>query len=76
MPVGAVAEALAAPVPEDVRRERVVEALVGLGYPVKQAGEAVDAVVAAPAAGPSSDPVADLDVPATLRAALRHLSGR
>ena len=76
VPVGAVAEALAAPVPEDVRRERVVEALVGLGYPVKQAGEAVDAVVAAPAAGPSSDPVADLDVPATLRAALRHLSGR
>jgi len=64
----------AAPAPAvvagDARKEQVVEALVGLGYPVKLAGETVDAVVAA------EEPDAPADVPATLRAALRHLSGR
>ncbi len=56
----------------DPRKDKVVEALVGLGYPVKQAGDAVDAVL-------SDDPdgtAADADVPGALRAALRHLSGR
>ncbi|MDQ1288493.1 MAG: holliday junction helicase RuvA [Actinomycetota bacterium] len=43
-------------------REQVVEALVGLGWSAKQAGEAVDAV-----SGEGGD------VPAILRAALRHL---
>lgn len=64
------APAAAAPVAPagDARKDKVVEALVGLGYPVKLAGDAVDVVVA--------DGAAEADVPATLRAALRHLSGR
>lgn len=66
-----------APVPVvvvgDARKEQVVEALVGLGYPVKLAGEAVDAVVADAEGAAGAEPV---DVPGTLRAALRHLSGR
>ncbi|WP_432564772.1 Holliday junction branch migration protein RuvA [Kineococcus sp. SYSU DK003] len=61
-----------APAGGDARKEQVVEALVGLGYPAKQAGDTVDAVLADGAA----DGAADLDVAATLRAALRHLSGR
>lgn len=52
----------------DPRKDQVVEALVGLGYPLKQAGDAVDVVLA--------DGAADSDVPGALRAALRHLSGR
>ncbi len=49
-------------------RDQVVEALVGLGWSAKQAADAVDAVADGdPGAG------ATVDVPATLRAALRHL---
>jgi Holliday junction DNA helicase RuvA len=51
-------------------REQVVEALVGLGWTAKQAGDAVDAV-ADPDAGQASGAAAD--VAGTLRAALRHL---
>jgi Holliday junction DNA helicase RuvA len=51
-------------------REQVVEALVGLGWTAKQAGDAVDAV-ADPDAGHASGAAAD--VAGTLRAALRHL---
>ncbi|MEZ0165230.1 Holliday junction branch migration protein RuvA [Kineococcus sp. LSe6-4] len=64
-----------APVPAaggDPRKDQVVEALVGLGYPAKQAGDAVDAVLA----DHPDAAAADADVPGTLRAALRHLSGR
>jgi holliday junction DNA helicase RuvA len=66
------------PVPADggdARREQVVEALVGLGYPLKHAGDVVDVVLDG-AGGDDADRGADLDVAATLRAALRHLSGR
>jgi Holliday junction DNA helicase RuvA len=56
----------------DPRKDRVVEALVGLGYPVKQAGDAVDVVLADRSEGAA----AESDVPGALRAALRHLSGR
>ncbi|NAZ83904.1 Holliday junction branch migration protein RuvA [Kineococcus sp. R8] len=62
------AEVAPPPDPADVRRQQVVDALVGLGYPVKQAGDAVDAVLA--------DGAADADVAGALRAALRALSGR
>ncbi|SEI87224.1 Holliday junction branch migration protein RuvA [Demequina mangrovi] len=48
-------------------RGEVVEALVGLGYPAKQAQAAVDAV--------AEEPVAPGDTGATLRAALKHLGG-
>ena len=50
-------------------REQVVEALVGLGWAARQANEAVEAVVADGAA----DAAARGEVPAILRAALRHL---
>lgn len=69
---GAPAAPAPAVVPGDARKEQVVEALVGLGYPVKLAGDTVDVVVADAEAG-GTGPV---DVPGTLRAALRHLSGR
>ena len=46
-------------------REQVAEALVGLGYSAKQAGDAVEAV--------SADAPADADVAAYLRLALRGL---
>jgi Holliday junction DNA helicase RuvA len=49
-------------------RDQVVEALVGLGWSAKQAGDAVEAV-----AGPDDDGAHAADVPGTLRAALRHL---
>ena len=70
-PLGAAsARPAAAPAADDdARRRQVVDALVGLGYPLKQAGDAVDAVVEQDADGAP-------DVPAVLRAALRHLSGR
>ncbi|WP_432494419.1 Holliday junction branch migration protein RuvA [Kineococcus gypseus] len=68
-PGGAPAPGAPAPVDAgDARRQQVVDALAGLGYPLKQAGEAVDVVA------PGEDGVSD--VPAALRAALRHLSGR
>ncbi|WP_369052296.1 Holliday junction branch migration protein RuvA [Kineococcus terrestris] len=61
----------------DPRTQQVVDALVGLGYPVKQAGDAVDAVLAAAGEpGPAAADGDPLDVAATLRAALRRLSGR
>lgn len=50
-------------------REQVVEALVGLGWPVRQAGDAVDAVTGDGAAAAA----ASGDVATVLRAALRHL---
>ena len=49
-------------------QDQVVEALVGLGWPARQAGEAV-AAVTDPDAGTTDSP----DVPGLLRAALRHL---
>ncbi|WP_432540429.1 Holliday junction branch migration protein RuvA [Kineococcus sp. SYSU DK002] len=70
-PVGAAPAPAAVPA-GDARKDQVVEALVGLGYPLKQAGDVVDVVLG----GPDGDAPADLDVAATLRAALRHLSGR
>ncbi|WP_062520584.1 Holliday junction branch migration protein RuvA [Demequina silvatica] len=48
-------------------RGEVVEALVGLGYPVKQAQAAVDAV--------APDPLAADGTGTALRAALKHLGG-
>ena len=53
----------------------VVEALVGLGWSVKQAEDAVLAVSAAADDGGDA-PVAPQDLPALLRAALRHLGRR
>ena len=55
-------------------RDQVLDALVGLGWPARQAAEAVDSVV-----GTANSPVAvDLteppDMAQVLRAALRHLS--
>ncbi|MFN0281088.1 MAG: Holliday junction branch migration protein RuvA [Kineosporiaceae bacterium] len=50
-------------------RERVVDALVGLGWSVKQAGDAVDVV----AADGAADAASGGDVAGVLRAALRHL---
>lgn len=58
----------AVPAGGDARKDQVVEALVGLGYPAKQAADTVDVVLA--------DGAADADVAGALRAALRHLSGR
>lgn len=53
--------------PSPAWREQVVEALVGLGWSAKQAGDAVDAVAdGSDGAGPS-------DVSGVLRSALRHL---
>jgi holliday junction DNA helicase RuvA len=57
-------------------RDQVLEALVGLGWPARQAAEAVDSVV-----GTANSPVAvDLteppDMAQVLRAALRHLGRR
>ncbi|WP_062464562.1 Holliday junction branch migration protein RuvA [Demequina soli] len=48
-------------------RGEVVEALVGLGYPAKNAQAAVDAV--------APDPIEPSATAATLRAALKHLGG-
>jgi Holliday junction DNA helicase RuvA len=48
-------------------RDRVVEALVGLGWSAKQAADAVEAVSG------QDDDAGTADVPGTLRAALRHL---
>jgi holliday junction DNA helicase RuvA len=54
--------------PSSLWHDQVVEALIGLGWSAKQAGDAVDTVMSdaegAPAAG---------DVAAVLRSALRHL---
>jgi Holliday junction DNA helicase RuvA len=52
--------------PGPSRREQVVEALVGLGWSVKQAGDAVDAVEDTADSAPA-------DVAGVLRSALRHL---
>jgi Holliday junction DNA helicase RuvA len=49
-------------------RDKVVDALVGLGWSAKQAADAVEAV-----ADPDDDGNGAPDVPGTLRAALRHL---
>jgi len=63
--VTAAAAAPAVPA-ADAGRDRVVDALVGLGWSAKQAGDAVDAVT-------DDEAPASLDVAGTLRAALRHL---
>lgn len=60
-PNGAVA-----PGPADGWRDQVVQALVGLGWPLRNATDAVDAVT-------DADGPEDGDVPGVLRAALRHL---
>jgi holliday junction DNA helicase RuvA len=54
------------------RRDQVVEALVGLGWPAKVAEEAVASVVAESGA----EQVTEAEVPGTLRAALQSLGGR
>ena len=62
----------AVPAAPDDRRDEVVEALVGLGWNTKAAGDAVAAVV-----DDDARPVTDADVAGLLRAALRALgSGR
>jgi Holliday junction DNA helicase RuvA len=66
-PTTAAPAALPAP-PADAGRDRVVDALVGLGWSAKQAGDAVDAVSTG-----DDGPAGPVDVPGTLRAALRHL---
>ncbi len=63
--------AAAAAAPGD-QRDKVVEALVGLGYPVKVADDAVGRVLKE--AG--TETVAEADVAATLRATLRMMGGR
>jgi len=68
------APASAVPVSGDPTRsspqwhDQVVEALVGLGWSAKQAGDAVDAVTADDGSGPAAG-----DVAGVLRSALRHL---
>ncbi|KSW15299.1 Holliday junction branch migration protein RuvA [Cellulomonas sp. B6] len=57
----------AVPLPSD-HREQVVEALVGLGWPLRAAQDAVGAVLDG-----TSDPVGADEVPGVLRAALRSL---
>lgn len=54
-------------------RETVVEALVGLGFAVKQAEQAVDSVLAANGDGPAAGGAPKTDTSATLRAALAIL---
>jgi Holliday junction DNA helicase RuvA len=60
-------------------RDQVIEALVGLGWSAKLAGDAVDAVAGDPAGGPAGGRSADGaaggsgDVAGVLRSALRHL---
>jgi Holliday junction DNA helicase RuvA len=58
-----------APVAGSAWRDQVVEALVGLGWSAKQAGDTVDVV----AADGASSAAADGDVAGVLRAALRRL---
>jgi Holliday junction DNA helicase RuvA len=60
------------------QRTQVVEALEGLGWPVRAAEEAVEAVVAArvTAQGDDASVVSAADVSDVLRAALRELGGR
>jgi Holliday junction DNA helicase RuvA len=67
----APAGAAPAAVPGD-RRDQVVEALVGLGWTAKVAEDAVATVLA----DAGAEAVADTEVAATLRAALRSLGGR
>jgi holliday junction DNA helicase RuvA len=64
-PSAAVASAPAAESGGNSGRDRVVEALVGLGWSAKQAADAVEAVY--------EDGEPRADVAGTLRAALRHL---
>ncbi|PPK95964.1 Holliday junction DNA helicase RuvA [Kineococcus xinjiangensis] len=68
-PLGDLAGTVPAPRAQETWRDDVVEALVGLGWAAKQAGDAVDAVTAPDGPVPGGG-----DVPAALRAALRHLS--
>ena len=74
-PVGvSVPVAGAAPAgPTSGWRDQVVEALVGLGWSAKQAGEAVDAVADGANGGEAADGGGAVDVAVVLRSALRHL---
>jgi holliday junction DNA helicase RuvA len=78
-PLGAAAAAAGAPLvgPTPLWRDQVLEALVGLGWSAKQAGDAVDAVAPGGAGGPNGSGGADgaptPDVAGVLRSALRHL---
>jgi holliday junction DNA helicase RuvA len=54
-------------------RDQVLEALVGLGWPAKAAGDAVDAVAGAPDSEVSLSVDDPPDMAQVLRAALRHL---
>jgi len=58
------------PAPSDDRRDQVVEALVGLGWTARAAGDAVDTVLE-----PTPGPVGPDEVAGVLRAALRTLGG-
>jgi holliday junction DNA helicase RuvA len=72
-PVGGAAGA--AVLSRPTGRDHVVEALVGLGFPVKQAEQTVDAVLAEAGANAGSNGNgAGLDTSATLRAALSRLA--
>ncbi|MGI4894617.1 MAG: Holliday junction branch migration protein RuvA [Janthinobacterium lividum] len=76
-PAGAVADVVTPAITSgDRHRQQVIDALVGLGYPLKQAGDAVDVVMADEASDAEVPAAPRVDVPALLRAALRHLSGR
>jgi len=66
---GSPAGAVPAPGPDD-RRQQVVDALVGLGWNLKVADEAVAAVLA-----DVTGPLGADEVPGVLRAALRSLGG-
>jgi len=69
VPTAALSTAPAAPVPGD-RRDMVVEALVGLGWTARAAGDAVATVLEG-----SEGPIAQDEVAGVLRAALRTLGG-
>jgi Holliday junction DNA helicase RuvA len=69
VPAATSSAATAAPVPGD-RRDMVVEALVGLGWTARAAGDAVATVLEG-----SEGPVAQDEVAGVLRAALRTLGG-
>jgi Holliday junction DNA helicase RuvA len=60
-------------VPSAPWRDQVLEALVGLGWPAKAAGEAVDAVAGSPDSEVSLSVEDPPDMAQVLRAALRHL---
>jgi holliday junction DNA helicase RuvA len=54
-------------------RQQVTDALIGLGWQARQAGDAVDAVAGTADQPAIGDPAAAPDIAVVLRAALRHL---